>query len=753
MAMKMLLVAVVAIAMLASMVASVNLRESYGSNEESHDFDQGQVSRSHNWNRHSVNNLFNLLFNVHTGGMRPWWEGPNVCQSEKIEEKNTTDTSGEEGEGVELSRHFSTRFQICDESESVYKCTITQHDQDGHRKMVILYECCKGYERQKGDDGCPRQVELRDLLTLADELGLSDFLKAVSGAGLEQELMSREVTVFAPVNGGFGGASDFDVMGPSIVLQRDAPYTITEVDGSESRVQERIQSGLMSHVISGARRSSSFHDEEIIETGAFEATGIRVNFFYTPKQKLMTANCVPVVSRDNRGSNGVIHTVERLLPTVTESLMDMVKSRPDLSTLKTVLATARYVPKLEEDGQGTLLAPSNDAFARMNPRLRGRLLAGDKKCLQKVVDNHILPHTICSSVIQGKARTLNSLGHYLNISRSEDDKVFVHGAQVTQRDIMATNGVMHVIDEVIVPKEALDFVDVLEKEGFTELLNLVEAAGLTKTLEMAENVTVFAPTNAAIQKLPENLRSRLIQDRELLREVLFYHVSPNADERRHLYKGQSLPTLTEGSNIRIDTYSLHPFHHYGVLTAQCAPLTGTRMEACNGRVRAIQDVMIPPRGNVVDVLSLDKKFSILVSLVKRAGLADALQEEGPFTVFAPNNRAFEQLGQEVLEDLDQDVEKLKTVLKRHVIQDNLCCAGIFRRHSWFGHSRVRTLSGHRLRVSRDYSNTPRVERASITTCDSTATNGNVLEIDSVLLDRRPFGYHRSRWNRRRYWEP
>ncbi|GFR86596.1 transforming growth factor-beta-induced protein [Elysia marginata] len=318
--------------------------------------------------------------------------------------------------------------------------------------------------------------------------------------------------------------------------------------------------------------------------------------------------------------------------------MDMVKTRPDLSTLKTVLALAHYVPKLEEEGQGTLLAPSNDAFARMNPRLRRRLLQGDRKCLQKVLDNHILPHTICSTVIQGKAHTRSQLGNYLNISRSPDDKIFVHGAQVTQKDAMATNGVMHVIDKVLVPEEALDFLDVLEKEGYTELLGLVQAAGLTKALESAENVTIFAPSNTAIQNLPESLRFRLVQDKELLGQVLKFHVSPGADQRRRLYDNQKLPTLNEGSNIRIDTYSLHPFHHYGVMTAQCVPLTGERIQTCNGQIRGLQDVMIPPKGNVVDVLSLDKKFTILVSLVKRAGLADALQGAGPFTVLAPNNR-------------------------------------------------------------------------------------------------------------------
>lgn len=744
------LVTALTLATMVAMTAAVNLRESLTSEVESLNSNSESSAAELDWTQQpAARNLFSLFFNLHTGGPKPWWEGPNVCQSENVEEKNVTE--GEEGEGMDFIRHFSSSFQYCDESESVYKCTIRQHDQNGERKIEILYECCKGFERQKGDDGCPRRVTMTDLISLANQIGLNDFLLAVRRVGLEKELASREVTVFAPVDGAFGGEPDIDVVGPPVLLQRDAPYSVTEVDAARGRMEEKIRSGLMTHVISGTRRTSSFSDEEVVETGAIDASAIRINFFYTPQKKVMTANCVPVASRDNRASNGVIHTVERILPEVTQTLMNMVKTRPDLSTLKTVLARAHYVPKLEEEGQGTLLAPSNDAFARMNPRLRRRLMEGDRKCLQKVLDNHILPHTICSTVIRGNAHTMNELGHYLNISRSADDKIFVHGAQVTQRDVMATNGVMHVIDEVIVPQEALDFLDVLEKRGYTELLGLVQAAGLTKDLEAFENVTIFAPSNDAIQKLPESLRFRLTHDKELLQEVLSFHVSPGADQRRRIHDGQKLPTLNEDQNIRIDTYSLHPFHHYGVMTAQCSPLSGERIEACNGRIRGIQDVMIPPKGNVVDVLSLDKRFTILVSLVKRAGLADVLQGAGPFTVLAPNNRAFQQLGQMTLERLEQNEMELQNLLKLHVIPDNLCCAGIFRGHSWFGQARLRTLAGQRVRISRDYSNTPRVERSRIVTCDRTATNGNILEIDSVLVGRTRYS-HRSRWNRPSFWE-
>lgn len=66
--------------------------------------------------------------------------------------------------------------------------------------------------------------------------------------------------------------------------------------------------------------------------------------------------------------------------------------------------------------------------------------------------HHVLPNVICSSVIEGRVRTLNLLGRLLNLSRSSDDKIFVgDSAQIVIKDIMATNGVMHVIDKVIVP--------------------------------------------------------------------------------------------------------------------------------------------------------------------------------------------------------------------------------------------------------------------------------------------------------------
>lgn len=73
----------------------------------------------------------------------------------------------------------------------------------------------------------------------------------------------------------------------------------------------------------------------------------------------------------------------------------------------------------------------------------------------EIINNHLLPNVICSSAVSGshKSKTKNKLSKYLQLMRDDNDKIFVEKSQIIDRDIMASNGVLHLIDDVIIPEE------------------------------------------------------------------------------------------------------------------------------------------------------------------------------------------------------------------------------------------------------------------------------------------------------------
>ena len=123
-----------------------------------------------------------------------------------------------------------------------------------------------------------------------------------------------------------------------------------------------------------------------------------------------------------------------------------------------------------QPGQLTVLAPTDDAFAKLNPELRERLMKG-QGCVHSVVEHHVLPNVICSTVIQWRARSTSLLGSSLLLERDLEGKL------VITRDVVASNGVLHVIDGVLIPENARIFNRLLSSHNLTELARLVEAAG------------------------------------------------------------------------------------------------------------------------------------------------------------------------------------------------------------------------------------------------------------------------------------
>merc|ERR1711963_1111002 len=206
-----------------------------------------------------------------------------------------------------------------------------------------------------------------------------------------------------------------------------------------------------------------------------------------------------------------------------------------------------------------------------------------------------------------------------------------------------------------------NIVEVLQKHKATTLVDLAVKAGLADTLIGDGPFTVFAPSNDAFSALPSDLVDTLMQDTELLKKVLLYHVV-SGEVPSNAASNNIKPDSVEGAPLLVNLY-LKSKYYNGFIT-----INGKRVtNADNGLVHFIDGVMMIPQGDLVDVLAADPKFSTLVTAVKAA---DA------FTIFAPTNEAFAKVPEDTLNSLLADKEALSAVLLRHVAPGYLYSKGI-----------------------------------------------------------------------------
>lgn len=249
------------------------------------------------------------------------------------------------------------------------------------------------------------------------------------------------------------------------------------------------------------------------------------------------------------------------------------------------------------------------------------------------------------------------------------------------------------------------------------LAGLLDDAGLASTLNSGGPFTLFAPTDAAFQALPPEVLNAVLDDPNLLEEVLLNHVVSGSATAGSLSDGQTLNTLSEGTL----TVSIAG----STVQISGATIVEADVDASNGVIHLIDAVLVPEEeADLVDV-AVEAGFSTLVTAVQEAGLEQTLRGEGPFTVFAPTNEAFDDLPDGVLEDLLDDPEALATILTYHVVAGQVLAADLQ------DGAQVTTVEGRTLAVS--LTGGAQVNDANITSVDILASNGVVHVIDAVLI--------------------
>ena len=185
-------------------------------------------------------------------------------------------------------------------------------------------------------------------------------------------------------------------------------------------------------------------------------------------------------------------------------------------------------------------------------------LASDPAKLKAVLLYHVVPGRVTAADVVKLTSAKTAEGRSLGIKVS-NGSVFVDGAQVTTPDVEASNGVIHVIDSVLIPQEAMPaapktIVQTAVAAGsFKTLASLLKKAGLVGTLQGKGPFTVFAPTDAAFAKVPKATLAALGKNKAQLRSVLLYHVVKGNVPAAKVVKLRSAKTLNgKAVSIRVN---------------------------------------------------------------------------------------------------------------------------------------------------------------------------------------------------------
>ena len=402
----------------------------------------------------------------------------------------------------------------------------------------------------------------------------------------------------------------------------------------------------------------------------------------------LLVNVATVTITDIQADNGIIHVIDAVLMPLadraepTMNIVDTAIAAGSFDTLVSVLQTTGLDAALADESRSfTVFAPTDEAFAMIDAETIAALLANPDVLtdilLQHVVEAEVLSTTAFSLNGQS-AETLSGVAIPVSINSALNSLSF-GGAKVTVKDIYASNGVIHVIDMVVVadvelPAPAMSIVDVALANGnFTTLVAALQATGLDTVLDDPEsNFTVFAPSDDAFALLGQETINSLLADTAALTEILLYHVLPGATVLQDgaVTIAQSVDSIVTTANTQDVSLSFTD----GTLYVNKSAVSLTDITADNGVIHVVDQVILPlsakaePTMSIVDVATSNAEFSTLVDALTAADLVSTLADESAtFTVFAPTNEAFSKIESSALDALLADATALTNVLLKHVV--------------------------------------------------------------------------------------
>jgi len=364
-------------------------------------------------------------------------------------------------------------------------------------------------------------------------------------------------------------------------------------------------------------------------------------------------------------------------------IFQLVSSDPALSTFVTAINAAGWV---RDQGPLTVFAPTNEAFAKLDPAFLAHLLdPANVNELGDVIKFHCLPVTLQSKDLKARKDVkgdgeLTYQGSELFFETIKDspstlgiDYVGLRGGFVNAVfvDLQASDGVVHVIDQVLIPSgptnNIADYVTL--NDDLSTLALALKAGELIDTLSGYGPFTVFAPTNEAFAKLPAATLAHLLDPANLkeLDAVLTYHVAAGSVYAKDITDGEKIKTV-EGQDVTASIYMGNRVFINNAL------VTTADVATSNGVVHIIDTVLSLPKPlrTIFDSIAhVEQSYAQFQLLIQASGLDRTLNDpkDGPFTVFVPTDEAFAKLPRGTVDRLcePENIDELLELLNYHII--------------------------------------------------------------------------------------
>ncbi|XP_065437364.1 periostin isoform X12 [Chrysemys picta bellii] len=558
------------------------------------------------------------------------------------------------------------------------------------KKATVLYECCPGYMKLDGMRGCPAVAPIDHVYGTLGIVGATSTQQYSDMSKLREEIEGRgSFTFFSPSNDAWE------------LLDREIHSNLID------NVNIELYNALHNHMVNkrmltkdlknGLTLVSMYNDQQLL-----------INHY---PNGVVTVNCARIIHGNQIATNGVVHVIDRVLTPVGNTIQEFLEAEDDVSSLRAAAITSGVLDTLGKPGHYTLFAPTNEAFEKLPRGVLERIM-GDKVASEALMKFHILNTLQCSEAIMGGAVYETLEGSTIEVG-CDGESLTINGVKmINRKDIVTSNGVIHLIDHVLIPNSAKQVIE-LANDQQTTFIDLLAQLGLVSSLRPEGQYTLLAPLNVAFSD--DTLR----MDQRLLKLIMQNHILKVKIGLSELYNGQKVETLG-GKRLRIFVYRT------AVCIENSCMVRGSK-EGRNGVIHIFRQIIKPAEKSLREVLKNDKRFTIFLNLVKEADLDDVLSQPGEWTLFVPTNEAFKGLTDEEKEILRRDKNALRTILLYHLTKGIYIGSGFEPGVT----NILKTIQGSKLHL-KTVNDTLLVNELKSKESDLMATNGVIHVIDQLL---------------------